>query len=279
MKYYVTSDLHYGLRKGGDRATRALAEHVNAHPADALILAGDLGKDLETIAACLALFKDFQGPKMAVPGNHDVWTGEGGQPDSSWWVHERGLPALFEAHGFHALHIHPLQIGDVAFVGSMGWYDYSFRDDIGIDLSWYEHKTLPDSPRPLWNDAVYAHFEDDDRALTARLNARLARQLDDTAGASRVVAVVHHLITKALLVHPRERVPHHWRFANAFLGAEGFGDTLRDDARVRAAFCGHIHMARKANLGSCRCVCVGSDYRQKQLLLANPEQVVSDWLF
>ncbi len=279
MRFYVTSDLHFGLRSGGDKATIELAQHVTQNPLDALILVGDLGHDLQSTGELLALFADFEGLKLAVPGNHDVWLDPAFEGDS-WALHEEALPEVFEAHGFHPLHLLPLQVGDTAFVGSMGWYDYSFRDEeIGIPLSAYEAKTLPGERRPLWNDAVKANFNKADVPLTRLLDERLQAQLKQTLGARHVVAAVHHVVTKALLVHPRERVPHMWRFANAFLGANRYGQTLQADPRVKTAFCGHIHMERRARLGGCQCFCVGSDYRRKQLLVATPTGVESDRWF
>ncbi len=68
--------------------------------------------------------------------NHDVWLTDKTQTHS-WALHEQQWPEQFLAHGFHPLHLATLQVNDVAFVGSMGWYDYSFRDNLGIDLAHY----------------------------------------------------------------------------------------------------------------------------------------------
>lgn len=276
MRFWVTSDLHYGRTKG-DEATAQLAEHVRSHPADAFVLVGDLGNGREAIETCLQLFEDLPGPKLAVPGNHDVWT-EGWPETDSWEIHERAFAQVLEAANFHPLHLRPIEIDGVGFVGSMGWYDYSFRDDLDVEMVSYETKVPPWSTRAIWMDAHYAHFADDDRTLTARLAARLREHLESLASAD-IVAAVHHLVDKSLLVHPRAVVPFKWRWANTFLGANVFGEVLTDDARVRSAFCGHIHMDRAQSVRGLPARCVGSDYRKKQLFLAEPGRVLEALTF
>jgi predicted phosphohydrolase len=276
MRFWVTSDLHYG-RKRGDAATRALAAHVAANPADALVIVGDLGNGRDAICDCLQLFARVPGPKFAVPGNHDVWT-QGWETDDSWTLHETQLPALFSDAGFASLHLEPAIVGDVALVGSMGWYDYSFRDPIDVPLASYESKIPPWSERAIWMDAHYAHFGVDDPALTLQLADRLSAHLS-AVDAPRIVAFVHHLIDKALLVHPRVVVPFKWRWANTFLGANLFGQRLAADGRVASAFCGHIHMERRAKVGAFPARCIGSDYKRKQLLLVEPGRVIETHLF
>jgi 3',5'-cyclic AMP phosphodiesterase CpdA len=279
--FYITSDLHYGANKRGDLATARLAQHALEHPADALLIGGDIGEGVENIARCLALFQGFEGLKLAVPGNHDVWTkDEDHAPhDASWTLHEEVLPQVFAQHGFHPLHLSPARLGGLVFVGSMGWYDYSFRDDIGIDLPHYQSKTPPWSLWPIWNDARYARFPFDDPALVELLHERLRAQLDHLDPAAQVVALVHHVVTKELLVHPRWMVPKEWRYANAFLGAERLGELLTGDPRVSQVFCGHIHRAKTVHRGACALTTVGGDYKQKQLLRATPAKLLEALLF
>ena len=273
MEFYIASDLHYGVNKRGNTNTEALARHVCENPTDALIIAGDIGSDPETLAMCLSLFEGFEGRKLAVPGNHDVWT-KGWQTSDSWTIHETLMPDLLEAHGFAPLHLDPVILDEVAFVGSMGWYDYTFRDEIGIDIEHYRSKTPPWSSVPIWSDARYANFQHSDEELTALLVKRLAHHLSQVPKARQVVGVVHHVVTKPLLVHPREMVPKLWRYANAFLGSERFGDLLRGDPRVVQVFCGHIHMERSCRWPGCACTCVGGNYKVKQLLRASPQKVL-----
>lgn len=278
LEFFVASDLHYGVSREGDGNVEALARHVCERGAGALLLGGDLAHDAASLDACLALFRDFAGPKLAVPGNHDVWTTYGVGADS-WSLHEDWLPDAFERHGVVPLHQRPHTVQGVGFVGSMGWYDYSFRDDIGIEIEHYRAKTLPGTSRPIWNDARFANFPHDDEALTALLDERLGAQLAATAGCRAVVALVHHVVMKDLLIHPRWMIPTHWRFANAFLGSERLGDRLRAAPAVTQVFCGHIHHAKTIAVGRQGYTTVGGDYRGKQLLRATPAGIVERTMF
>lgn len=279
MLFYVASDLHYGHNPVGDRAVEALARHVVDSPVDALLLGGDIAKNRDSTEACLALFEGFSGARLAVPGNHDIWMPGWERAGTSWDIHNHFLPGVFRERGFHPLHLEPLEVDEVTFVGSMGWYDYSFRDEeIGIPLSCYRKKTPPWARHAIWSDARFASFPQTDEALTRKLVGLLGGQLQE-ARSDTVVALVHHVVTKKLLVHPRERVPKKWRFANAFLGSERLGDVLAGDPRVEQIFCGHIHLPMHAVKGGARCTTVGGDYKKKQLLLATPMEVVGDLWF
>ena len=267
MELFITSDLHYGTTDAGDRAVEAIAAHVVAHGADALLIAGDLAIDEAALERCLALFAGCAGPKLAVPGNHDVWLPYEDDDGCSFELHERTLPRLFERHGFHPLHLRPLVLGGVGFVGSMGWYDYSFRDEeLGFPLAAYEAKTFPGDGGPLWNDARYARMGHTDVELTELLLRRLEAQLAEVR-ADEVVAMLHHVPTKELLFFPRALVPKRWRFANAFLGSERLSELIAGDPRVRHTFCGHIHRGRSASKGRHVFTSVGDSDAGKRLLV------------
>jgi len=269
LRLLATADLHYGTSAAGDRAVEALARAVCESDADALLVAGDIGVGAAGLEACLALFAPFRGRKLAVPGNHDVWVAREGE--SSWDLHEAAIPERLARHGFHALHLAPVTVGPVAFVGSMGWYDYSLGDASGIPAAAYRTKTYPGEPGPLWNDARFARFPWDDETLTALLAGRLAAQLAAVAAADAVVAVVHHLVDARQLPGPRWLVPERWRFANAFLGSAALGTVLRARAGVRLVVCGHVHRHSEVREeGGLRLLTVGSDYERKELLELTP---------
>jgi putative phosphoesterase len=264
MHVLVTSDLHFGANRRGDEAVRALAAGIAEDDAAALVVVGDIATDEATLHACLELFAPFGGMKLALPGNHDVWL-PGHRARDSWHLHEDVLPEIFAQHGFRPLHLGPVVLGDLAFVGSMGWYDYSFRDDIGIELERYRAKTLPRMTRPIWNDARFARFPMSDEELTAELATRLEAQLAEIAHVPRAMAFVHHVVTKELLVHPRALVPRVYRFANAFLGSERFREVLERHAPLGRTFSGHIHREKTITHGERSYTTIGSDYRRKQL--------------
>jgi hypothetical protein len=155
----------------------------------------------------------------------------------------------------------------------MGWYDYSFRDDIGIDLEWYRAKTWPGSPPSGWADGRFARFGESDEALTDRLARRLGEQLRAVGRQRPIVGLIHHLPTRELLIQPRFLVPRRWRFLNAFLGAERLRETIDAVGGVAQVFSGHVHMARACRVNGVRYTTVGGDYQRKQLIQASTERV------
>jgi predicted phosphohydrolase len=261
--FYITSDLHYSLDRQGDAATRSLAEAANrlGTPEDVLCLAGDIGANQDSIEACLELFAAFPGAKCAVAGNHDIWSEAG---EDSWSRLNR-LSYIFRLHGFHALEDGPFVHRDWGICGTMGWYDYSFRDDINVPDEAYRAKIYPRGG-DMWGDALHVNWPYTDEEVCSSLARKLKA---DLAGfkMGRVFVVMHHLPLKSLLVHPRILVPHNWRFLNAFLGSEEFGRILTADSRVACVASGHIHLNRTKKLGSQLYLTVGSNYKAKQLVV------------
>lgn len=273
MKMFFASDLHYRVRSEGDAAVRALANHLrapNADKDDVLVLVGDLATDDEALRDCLRLFAGFPGRKCAVAGNHDVWVENG----ESSWTRYRRLSAIFRAQGFHPLEDEPLVIGGLGLAGSMGWYDYSFRDEeIGIPLYSYSKKTFPGAEGPLWNDANLVHWGMPDEDMARWQAERLERHLGMLWRCDEKIVAIHHVPTKRLLFHPRWILPRETRFANAFLGSERFGE-IAVLHRASLVVNGHIHMAGDKRIGGTRFMSIGGDYDAKQLIIRDGDRCV-----
>src|SRR5450755_1333930 len=122
----VTAALHWGHGRGRDE-TLMLADHLHRRPPDVLILAGDLGTG-PLFAECLGLFADLPSRKVLVPGNHDLWVRPDDPALDSLQMYEHELPHMAKELGFHFLDSAPLLLpeADLALVGSINWYDYSW---------------------------------------------------------------------------------------------------------------------------------------------------------
>jgi predicted phosphohydrolase len=262
----------------------AVAERMCADEAAVLVLAGDLfALDPTLLVECLRLFDGFGGEKLLVAGNHDLWTRPEGD---SFQLYEQVIPALAEACGFHDLDVEPKVVGDVGFVGTIGWYDYSFRDEsLGIPLRFYEAKAAPgycrahpelahllagDEALPAralaaasqWNDGRMMHWDLDDRAFNALTIERLEAQLQAVEdGVRTIVAVTHHLPFAEMLVRLRDPS---WAFGNAFMGSVGLGETLLAHAKVARAVFGHSHSRGHQRIGHIDARNVGCTYRKKR---------------
>lgn len=285
MRILVTADLHYDIRRSRGPARR-LARRVCALGADALVLAGDTaGADLQPHRDCLALFEGFGGRKFIVAGNHCLWC----RPEEdSLHRYESVLPAVAAEAGFDVLDHAPAVLGDVALVGSVGWYDYSFRDEsLGIPMAFYRAKMAPGAAAYLgtygalleahrhvltdahmslgvrWMDGEYVRLgvSDDDflTALTEKLASHVA---EASAKTERIVVVLHHLPFADLV--PTGRPPQ-FAFAAAYMGSRRLGEVLQRYPKVSDVYCGHSHWPAETRIGQLRAVNVGSTYTDKQL--------------
>jgi predicted phosphohydrolase len=290
MRLLITADLHYDIPRSRP-GVEDLARRAIAQGGDAIVLLGDsAGADIDEFRRCLDRFAAFEGRRLVVPGNHCLWVPmpPDAQPaDASLERYETTLPAAATDCGFEWLDDGPVVVGDVALVGSIGWYDYSFRDEsLGVPLEFYERKVSPGYAiyhgmdelvarhadrlgarqkriAARWMDGLRVRLGMTDEAFCRRLNRRLGEQLEAVCPrVERVVALMHHLPFARLV--PPDR-PDRFAFAAAFLGAERFGRTLLDHPRVEAVYCGHSHWPMRVRVGGLDAVSIGSTYKDKKL--------------
>jgi len=257
MKIVATGDLHYGHYPRFDGQTEAMADAICREGGDVLVLTGDIGCGaVQRFSACLALFSGFPGQKLLVPGNHDLWTTEG----DSYTLYDRVLPDAAAEQGFRYLDSGPAHVGDVAFVGSVGWYDYTLRDfSLGIEDRYYEAKVYPGLAR--WNDARFIQWSFSDVEFTDLCLERLDNHLKMVGErAEKIICVTHHLPFENMVDRKKLRS---WAFCNAFLGSSRIGDLLLRHGKVTHVLCGHSHNQGRFTNGSVTCLKVGSSYRLK----------------
>jgi len=282
MRVIVTADLHYEFSEYRERVN-ALAAEVCRVGGDALVLAGDtFAHDLTLFARCLHLFEGFRGEKLVIAGNHDLWTRTG----DSFDLYDRLIPEAARASGFHDLDAAPKLLGDVGVVGTIGWYDYSFRDEaIGVPIRFYEQKVAPGYARldprfahlvadtsdiappgrraaSRWMDGEMIRWGLDDRRFHQLTLERLEAQLAEVEPRARtIVAVTHHVPFVEMLKRKSDPT---WAFGNAFMGSVGLGEALRRHDKVRHAVFGHSHGRDSRRLGHILATNVGCTYRMKR---------------
>ncbi len=279
MRILLTADLHYNHPRSREGA-EAVIEQINSAGGDVLVVIGDTAvADGDGLEQCLERFR-FVGPKLFVAGNHELWTKTG----DSYAIFTQDLPRRVNAMGWHWLESEPWVGGDVAIVGSVGWYDYSFAPPhLGIPQRFYEAKVSPGAARqfgqfaPLfeqqediapqareitarWNDGRFVKLGRGDAEFLEEILARLDARLQSLSDMREVIAAVHHVPLRELLPPPHSA---QWDFAKAFLGSDRIGDLLLRHANVRHIFCGHSHLARQAKIGEVTAVNIGSGYRWK----------------
>lgn len=280
MRILLTADLHYNHARSKPLAD-ALIDDMNRAGGDVLVVIGDTAThEGDALEQCLSRFT-FAGPKLIVAGNHELWT----RGDDSYALFTEEFPRRCRALGWQWLETDPFVTADLAIIGTVGWYDYSFAQaSLEIPLRFYQHKVSPGaaaylgsfahlidhaandlSPRALeivarWNDGRYVKLRRSDTDFLAELIARLDGQLAAAAHVKTVVAVTHHLPFAELLPPPRTA---QWDFAKAYLGAAALGRILLKHANVRHAFCGHSHFPAQAKVAQVDAVNIGSGYRWK----------------
>ena len=310
MRILVTADLHYDIARSRKPA-QELAERVCDMHADAMVLVGDTaGADLAQLTECLRLFGGFGGKKLMVAGNHCLWVqpsdNDPALPDNKP-VDERRttclgpsmrrymelLPRAAAEAGFGLLDHQPAIIRDQAgqtmgLVGSVGWYDYSFRlDGLGVPEDFYrakvapgaanymqEHRHLVEANRHAlteqhlemgsrWMDGVRVRLGISDEDFVELLARKLERQLGQIAPqVDQVAAFIHHLPFK-------EMIPPDWpkraAFAAAYMGSQAIGSVLLACPKITHVYCGHSHWSDTRTIGHLKVINVGSTYVQKNL--------------
>lgn len=284
MRIVVSSDLHYDILRSRAPA-EDLAARACAAGGDVLALVGDTaGADFGPFREALRLFAGFRGLKLLVPGNHCLWSNNGGD---SLHRYSMELPAMVSEEGFVLLDHNPQTLGSVGLAGSIGWYDYSFADaSLGIPLPFYQAKISPGAARYLgrrelieahadalgerhmriaarWMDGQHVNLGMSDVEFTAMIAATLEEQLERlSASCDRIVVFMHHLPFAELV--PRGR-PDRFAFTAAFLGSYRLGQAIRKFPRVTHVFCGHSHWSNRIRIDRMEVVAIGSTYREKRL--------------
>lgn len=283
----ATGDLHYNIARSR-KPTEQLARQALDAGGDVLALLGDTaGTDLQHMREALRLFKDFPGQRLLVPGNHCLWAPHG---QDSMQRYTTLLPALAGEEGFVLLDHAPQIVGPVGFVGSIGWYDYGFRDrELGIPIEFYREKVAPGAAayyddlygqlvhrhkpelteRQLaittrWMDGRHVNLGVSDEQFVTQLAEVMRRQIHEIAPrVDRIVVLMHHLPLAELLP---TGLPDNRQFALAYMGSGTFGQVLRDEPKVAAVICGHSHWRARVTVDHIEAISVGSTYRSKELL-------------
>ncbi|MCK6455739.1 MAG: metallophosphoesterase [Phycisphaerae bacterium] len=283
MRIILTADLHYNIPRS-KAPTEAIAARINRAGGDALVLVGDCaGIDLSILERSFALFESFPGRRFFVAGNHELWAPPDGD---SMQRYADEIAAVCDRAGVHYLDRAPYVDGDVALVGNVGWYDYTFRQaTLGVPLRFYQNKVSPGAAlareefRALvdayddvsddaaqittrWMDGVHVRMAMSDVEFARAAAQRLREHLAAIPSRIReIVVALHHLPFVELVPTPINR---HFAFASAFLGSELFGEVLLADPRIRRVYCGHSHhrqVCRKAHLTA---TAIGSTYMEKR---------------
>jgi len=237
----ITSDLHLGITTADEIAP--LIAEIAAEQPDLTIIAGDIGKRLSDISACLAMFQAVPGQVAALAGNHDLWT-HGDDHSADLW--ERSVPDAVRAAGMLWLEEENWLRDGLGVAGSIAWYDYTGADPSippQTEAYWIELK------QRLHPDARYLDWPWSDIAFATRCGDGLVAHvaaLDADPSVSDVLIVTHVPLFREQLVN-RTEIPN-WGYGNAYFGNLTLGERLRHAVKLRAVVSGHTHIGRREAL-------------------------------
>lgn len=260
MRIAFTSDLHTDHDSANQDVWQEMVAMLQALAPDVFICCGDIAADPQRFGVTLMALEHLPCLKLLVPGNHDLWL-----PNNAWI--RRGitsrekyyhlLPALCRAAGVHPLWLAPYIYGDVAFCGTVGWYDYSLRNrefDDQITQDDYRRKTFAGR---RWNDARFVHWYThetvasartpiSDAALTHHMVHELTAQLQSVQHQVRHIVGVTHMLPFPHLLHYRQEP--RADYFSAFMGSTLLGEAFQASPPVSLVFAGHTHHKRTLHL-------------------------------
>ena len=265
MKVVFTSDLHIDASVKHRDAVNAIADAARKHGPDVVVFAGDAGNTIHALEETLSCFSRIAARKFFVPGNHDVWieTEDEVLIDSRVKYAER-IPDACRKMGFHDLGQGPVVLGDVGFVGSLGWYDYSFADPrLGLteddywrgrfgDEIWWDKKMTYWMPPRGARAAIDARELPAERMrdpeVCAEMCERLEAHIHEIEGRVRtIVAVIHTL--PFLVGLTRSDPPY---YLDAYTGSARLGRILEAHPKVEHCIHGHKHLSGEWTVGRIR---------------------------
>lgn len=244
VRLHVLSDVHVDFPENR-RDLPELAREMAGHAADAFVLAGDVSHKPEHVDESLRILADLAKTRLFVAGNHDVWIvreARGGPADS--WGKLDALGDLCRSHGYRYLERENVRVGGFTFVGTIGWYDYSFASPrLALPPRAYEKKRWRDL---TYMDREYARWGAPDEEVVERLVEALGPRL--AAAEPPIVFVSHHVPLEELVLR---RGVDSWDFFNAYMGSRRIEALVRERQVERFVF-GHTHrLVARVEAGRC----------------------------
>lgn len=255
MRIAAVSDLHILPDKIDRLFLESIRKRVEEIEPDFFVIAGDLSDYIDVLSESLEYLRMDDCKNLYVAGNHDIWFEDEGGP-GSLEKYAKIIGQLCNKHGFSYLPDSPLIEGDYAFVGSIGWYDYSFRRP-ELDIP-YENYVQKEYRGSIWYDLFKIDWKYSDAEATDLFNRKLTYDLETLPDqVSKVIYVSHHLPFKDLTVY-KDRLP--WDFHSAFMGASSTGEILLKDSRVILSISGHSHVRNMISIGGLTAITVPVGY-------------------
>jgi len=250
MKICCLGDLHYtGSRKW---LVDLIENYIvsTCSDVDALVIVGDVtgSGNLNHLYEVLELLRDKITTSyiMSVPGNHDIYiTSDEVSRGINSLLKLSMFNELVEKLGCIALMKRPFILSDIAFVGSIAWYDYSFAPEwLNLPLDAYREKSFG---LYTWADRDYVRLSLSDEEFTLMLLNRFEEQIKQVYNSvEKIIVVLHHLPFRELVKY---RLEPSWDYFSTFMGSENFGYIIKKYRdKIRLVLYGHSHDGVETNM-------------------------------
>jgi len=230
-----------------------------------VICSGDISPSIIELQETLELIKEkiYSDYYIFVPGNHDIWDLElqkyKNKQGISMQKYEIDLPNVTKRAGFYFLPGNPLIIEDeFAFIGSIGWYDYTLRNHkwdefLKLEQIRYEEKYY--MGRYL-NELNYSNWGMTDKEVVEEFSKRLKEDLEKVQKIENKMMILHYLPFQQSIDYKETLEGDYF---SAFMGAKIFGELIRE-FNFSVAIHGHTHTPLMYRLDDIRIFCCPIGY-------------------
>ena len=242
MNIVVISDPHLGKPNWKGRGANDLKKLLGMRSIDLLLVNGDVGESPEELDYALGILSEVDAAhKLWTCGNNDVDKLEGDIREYYDRLQERVGVA-----GFHVLDRAPYRIGDIAFVGSMGWYDGSlWRTPVVTSDEWpnTREETSAQAERYFAGAEAVGRLQPGytSQQFFADIQARLFEHLEATIAnpaVSRIVVCTHFVTSGEFVLYGDNPK---YEYLNWYMGWDAAGTGLYSDPKVVLGIVGHTH--------------------------------------
>lgn len=247
MKVGILSDIHTDVNfREGNRVEDAIVRNIKSNAIDILVIAGDVSADYKYTLNVLNELEQKTSTKIVfVPGNHDIWNKN--------YSNKKTLDIYKQLQDFQGnLSRESIIVGDWAFVGDIGWYDYSFGaneysiDEFSKGMGFHRQ----------WQDKVFVNWGKSDIDMNEFFYNKLKEQLEMVKD-KKIILVTHMVIHEAFIVPETREM---WKYFNGFLGSNKY-ISLIEEYNIKYAIMGHVHYRRTKKIEDVEFICNCLNYR------------------
>ncbi|MBD3189544.1 MAG: hypothetical protein GF308_02820 [Candidatus Heimdallarchaeota archaeon] len=283
LKLIAVSDIHYNYNhKTNNTFLLTIVNYIAEQEADVILITGDIDHNYQRLRFVLKIFKEKNPDSeiLFVPGNHDIWR-ESQISNSSPHLSPKNteisetvkkyyhlLPNICRKLNIHYLPNNPIILENIGFIGSIGWYDYSYRnrkfDELlakrfaqlaKIDYSAEKKQSfviasyaLQEINHKYWQDKLLADWgfnkeRPKERHTDISVCQQMMKELQDDYSTikdscEKIVVGTHCVPFQEFIIYKNTL---DWDYFSAFMGSEDLGEFILSNKKIRYAIFGHTH--------------------------------------